>query len=129
MELTFSWRELQKAFEELDTAQTAKQLYGTDTGKGLWLVGDDGVYLMPNSADGKHHKNNQPPVVIYATECNPKTLPHETWSANKQHTFGGDDSVEYIDAENLRALAEQLRTPPHYLVLSFFTDTFETYFA
>jgi len=81
------------------------------------------------TTDGKHHKNKQPRVVIYATECNPKKLPFETWWANKQATFGGDDGVDFIDAAELRAIAAELRTPPKYLVIAFFPGTFETYFA
>lgn len=68
MKRTCSWVALQKAFEEIISAHTALELYGTATGKGLWLVGDDAVYPMPNTTDGVHHKGAAPRVVVYAEE-------------------------------------------------------------
>lgn len=125
MKLTFSWKDLQKAFEELDTAQTARPHYGcTDPVKGLWLVGDQGVYLMPNTSDGIHHKADGPRVVVYARECNPDTMPFDTWWANKQATFGGDDGVEFVDADNLRALAAQMPKPPRLVSIELSPQTF-----
>lgn len=47
MKLHFSWTQIEKALEEVRTASTARPLYEEETGKGLWLVGDEGVYLMP----------------------------------------------------------------------------------
>lgn len=73
--------------------------YGLRPGEGekpgLWLVGDEGVYVMSNGklAEG------QRPLVIYAEECDPKTNP-DFWHYKRQH-FGGDDSVEFLDAETL----------------------------
>lgn len=65
---------------------------------GLWLVGDEGVYVMSNGklAEG------QRPLVIYAGECDPKTNP-DYWHYKRQH-FGGDDGVEFIDAIELDKL-------------------------
>lgn len=63
-----------------------------DARPGLWLVGDEGVYIMSNGrlTDG------QRPLVVYAQECDPKTNPDD-WHYKRQH-FGGDDGVEFIDA-------------------------------
>lgn len=129
MKLTFSWKALQKAFEEIDSAATARALYGTPTGKGLWLVGDDGVYLMPNTTDGIHHNNNAPRVVVYAEECNPKTMHFDDWWAVKRATFGGDDGVEFIDAAELRALARRLPRPPNFLAITFAPGKFALSFS
>lgn len=65
---------------------------------GLWLVGDEGVYVMSNGklAEG------QRPLVIHAEECDPKTNP-DYWHYKRQH-FGGDDGVEFIDAVELETL-------------------------
>lgn len=62
---------------------------------GFWLVGDQGVYVMSNGklAEGKR------PLVIYACECDPKADP-DWWDYKRQH-FGGDDGVEFIDADLL----------------------------
>ncbi|WP_409562700.1 DUF3085 domain-containing protein [Hyphomicrobium sp. MC8b] len=105
MDLHFNWTALQRAFEELDTAQTARPLYDRDTGKGLWLVGDHGVYLMPNTVDGCHHASAGGRVVVYADECNPSALDFDTWWTNKRASFGGDDGCEFIDIAPIRALA------------------------
>lgn len=65
---------------------------------GLWLVGDEGVYVLSNGrlAEG------QRPLVIYAEECDPKTNP-DYWHYKRRH-FGGDDGVEFIDAVELENL-------------------------
>lgn len=65
---------------------------------GLWLVGDEGGYVMSNGklAEG------QRPLVIYAEECDPKTNP-DYWHYKRRY-FGGDDGVEFIDAVELDKL-------------------------
>lgn len=62
---------------------------------GFWLVGDEGVYVMSNGklAEG------QRPLVVYASECDPKANPD--WWDYKRHHFGGDDGIEFIDADLL----------------------------
>jgi hypothetical protein len=65
---------------------------------GLWLVGDEGVYMMSN---GKLVEG-QRPLVIYAEECNRKTNP-DHWHYKRRY-FGGDDGVEFIDAIELDKL-------------------------
>lgn len=64
----------------------------TEARAGLWLVGDEDVYLMSSGrlAEG------QRPIVIYAEECDPKTNP-DCWHYKRRH-FGGDDGVEFLDA-------------------------------
>lgn len=63
-----------------------------DEQPGVWLVGDEGVYLLSNGklAEG------QRPCVVYAEECDPKTNP-DWWHCKRQH-FGGDHGVEFLDA-------------------------------
>lgn len=76
--------------------------YGLRPGEGekpgLWLVGDEGVYLLSNGklAEG------QRPLIVYAQECDPKTNP-DYWHYKRQH-FGGDDGIEFLDAEMLMKL-------------------------
>ena len=71
---------------------------GKDEKPGLWLVGDEGVYLLSNGrlVDG------QRPLVVYAEECNPKTN-SDYWHYKRQH-FGGDDGIDFIDAVELEKL-------------------------
>ncbi|MFC5384677.1 DUF3085 domain-containing protein [Aquamicrobium segne] len=73
--------------------------YGTRPGEGekpgLWLVGDEGVYLMSN---GKLAAGERP-LLVYSDECHP--LGNPDWYDYKRRHFGGDDSVEFIDAADL----------------------------
>jgi hypothetical protein len=41
----------------------------------------------------------QKPLVVYANECDPKANP-DWWDYKRRH-FGGDDGVEFIDADLL----------------------------
>jgi hypothetical protein len=77
------------------------------TGKGLWLVGDQGVYLMPNTTDGPRAASRKPGdgnFVVYARECDPTKLEFDTWWANKRASFGGDDGVEFIAMADIEQL-------------------------
>ncbi|KQW18118.1 hypothetical protein ASC80_22045 [Afipia sp. Root123D2] len=69
---------------------------GKDEKPGIWLVGDEGVYIMSN---GKLAEGQQRPLVVYAEECDPKTNP-EYWHYKRQY-FGGDDGIDFLDAEML----------------------------
>ncbi|MER9469389.1 DUF3085 domain-containing protein [Mesorhizobium sp. M0482] len=79
--------------------------YGLKPGQGeipgLWLVGDQGVYIMSNGklADGER------PLVLYSEECHP--IGNPDWFHYKQRHFGGDDGIEFIDAEQLIPLFDR----------------------
>lgn len=68
---------------------------------GLWLVGDQGVYVMSNGklADGDR------PLIVYSDECHPVGNPD--WFHYKHRHFGGDDGIEFIDAERLIQLFDR----------------------
>lgn len=68
---------------------------------GLWLVGDNGVYIMSNGklAGGAR------PLVVYSEECHPTGNPD--WYDYKRRHFGGDDGIEFIDAERLIPLLDR----------------------
>ena len=79
---------------------------------GLWLVGDQGVYLMSNGkpallvdpADTRH-------VVAHAAEANPAGGVEAWWDV-KRAAFGGDDGVVFLElsfAEGLLARARDGR--------------------
>lgn len=70
----------------------------TVAGAGLWLVGDEGVYIM---SSGKIAEK-QRPLVIYAEECNPKTNP-DYWHYKRRY-FGGDDGIEFLDGAELERI-------------------------
>ena len=63
---------------------------------GLWLVGDQGVYLMSNATmtEGQERAD-----LVYAAEVDPEKLDFDTWWANKRASFGGDDGVEFLEAD------------------------------
>lgn len=73
--------------------------YGTRPGEGerpgLWLVGDQGVYLCSNGklAEGAL------PLVLYSEQCHPAG--DTDWWHYKCRHFGGDDGIEFIEAERL----------------------------
>lgn len=68
---------------------------------GLMLVGDQGVYFMSNAKDDR-------PVgvkrdVAYALEINPTKVAFDDWWDAKNHSFGGDDGVEFVTIETIEA--------------------------
>lgn len=77
--------------------------YGLRSGEGeipgLWLVGDQGVYVMSNG------KLADPAPGLYSNECHP--VGNSDWYDYKRRHFGGDDGVEFIDAEQLILLFDR----------------------
>lgn len=79
--------------------------YGTRPGEGekpgIWLVGDEGVYIMSNGklAKGTHG------LVIYAEQCHPRG-DFDWWDYKRRH-FGADDGIELIEAERLLPLFDR----------------------
>lgn len=88
---------------------------GKDERPGLWLVGDEGVYLLSN---GKL-ATGQRALVCYAEECDPKTNP-DYWHYKRQH-FGGDDGIEFLDAVELETLMAAVPGATHLTIVT--TDT------
>lgn len=88
--LTFNRDALVAEIARVKAAPKHKALYGDVTGPGLWLVGDQGVYLMGNDQD---RIPDQHPVA-YAAETDPSKV--EDWWEAKRAIFGGDDGVEFF---------------------------------
>ena len=88
--------------------------YGLRPGEGeeagLWLVGDEGVYLLSNGrlAEG------QKALVVYALECDPSTNP-DTWHCKRRH-FGGDDGIEYLAADGVLRLLDASPDATHLTI-------------
>ncbi|ACM39466.1 MULTISPECIES: DUF3085 domain-containing protein [Rhizobium/Agrobacterium group] len=93
---------------------------GRDEQPGVWLVGDNGVYLCSN---GKL-PNGEKPFVAYALECDPRT--NDDWFEVKRMTFGGDDGVEFIDAAQLEAMISVCPNARH-LGITFDEDSMEVF--
>ena len=102
--LHFPWGRISAALDNLRVATAVRPLYGRKTGKGLWLVGDEGVYLMPNTTSKER-------TVVYARECDPTKMEFEIWWETKRATFGGDDGVEFISIEEIERLAASAPQP------------------
>lgn len=68
----------------------------------LWLVKDQGCYLMSNAELPEHEF----PLVAYAHEANPKELDFDTWWNASRDVMGGDDCaitlpIEWFEGLNL----------------------------
>ena len=89
---------------------------GKDEKPGLWLVGDQGVYLLSNGklAEGER------PLVVYSDECHPVGNP-DWWHYKRRH-FGGDDGIEFLDAERLIPLFDRNTRCTHLRVQLTETD-------
>ena len=93
---------------------------GKDEQPGLWLVGDNGVYLLSN---GKL-PDDAKPLVVYAEECDPRT--NDDWFEVKRRTFGGDDGVDFLDAEQLEAMMAAAPEATH-LRIAFLQDSMQLF--
>ena len=123
MNLHFPIDQVRKGLEELSTSTTNTEE------QGFYLVGDQGVYLMPNSNDGKHNAQrgkDDGRFVIYATECDPTKLDFDTWWDNKRASFGGDDGAEFL---SLAEIQKTLSANPNAknLVASMSPDSFSLF--
>lgn len=83
----------------------AEHVDGTKIPIGLWLVGDQGVYLMSNGPfnEEKAKAGNN---AAYAAECNPLLLEFDEWYDNKQRIFGGDDGSEFIPGSLFQGITD-----------------------
>lgn len=57
----------------------------------LWLVKDQGAYLMSNGVDADTQNAGQQRPVAYAAACDPTALPFDEWYDNARTIVGGDD--------------------------------------
>jgi len=62
----------------------------------LWLVKDEGCYLMSNSIIPAGQKNAN---VAYAHESNPKTMDVDKWYGNARYIMGGSDCALALPIE------------------------------
>lgn len=64
------------------------------TRPGLWLVADQGVYLMSNGTPGLMDTTHEPPksAVVYAAGLDPE-VDKDDWYDRKVSIIGGDDMV------------------------------------
>jgi hypothetical protein len=106
MRLHFDAAHVRRLLEASKKCENPRSLYGKEVGKGLFLVGDEGVYLMSNCQFFEHPKKpgkEESADVCYAEEVNPDKLDFDTWWANKRASFGGDDGGEFFSVEDIEA--------------------------
>jgi len=110
MIIHFKRAEVERLIQDSLNTTQHKPLYDQpETEKpGLWLVGDDGVYLMTNSRVGLRKDPEDPEshfVVAYAIEICPvddkgnKKASIDDWWETKRAAFGGDDGADFIPYE------------------------------
>lgn len=108
MKLTFDEQLVRQLLDDSKNTNEWSPLYGdSKTAKpGLWIVGDQGVYLMSNSKTGVKHPDSKPgetrSLVAYADQCNPEG-DFNTWRENKRASFGGDDGCDFLEARFIEA--------------------------
>lgn len=95
--------ELMKSLEESGYPSGVRE-EDTDPEKipaGIWLVGDQGVYLMSNAPieEVKAHRENH---VAYAVEVDPTKMQFDSWWRAKGESFGSDDGCDFIDEKTLK---------------------------
>jgi hypothetical protein len=78
---------------------------------GLNLVGDQGVYLVCNSPRVDGRSPSKSGDIAYAANCDPNRMAFEDWYEVKNRSFGGDDGVEFIPADNIRAWLDNTQAP------------------
>jgi hypothetical protein len=135
MKLHFDKELVDRLIDHSRNAESRSKLYGmdgTDTA-GVWLVGDQGVYLMSNGTPHLPRDENNPDersLVCYADECNPETLDFENWWENKRASFGGDDGADFIEAGAFESVNPDRNgkyvlnvTPSEIAVISYDTAT------
>lgn len=125
MKLHFPISKIRKGLEELKTAKTTPVKYDWEERKqvpselGFMLVGDQGVYLLPNTVDGKHNVSKGKDdsfFVIYAKECDPTKLDFDTWWENKRASFGGDDGAEFVAMTEIESMITANDNPKNLVV-------------
>ena len=67
----------------------------TTDNQGLWLVKDDGIYLMSPTDENFVNKKGDVSTVVYARGYKPTKANRDTlW--DKTHAISGDDFVEFV---------------------------------
>jgi hypothetical protein len=128
MRLHFPWDGVAELLDEVRHGRETWPTLSGETAKGLWLVGDDGVYLMANTRDGPRARACKPGdehFVVHAVECDPASQPFEVWLAAKEASFGPDDGSNLIPLTEIdRMLDAQPGAAPVNLSIDFSGDGF-----
>ncbi len=107
--LEFDAQVVRRLVEHTKAAPEHAKTWGQEVAEsGLFLAGDQGVYLMSNGnpplmADGSIGETGKEGkrMVVYAKGINPDT--DEGWYEKKAATFGGDDGVEFLPVAGIES--------------------------
>jgi len=106
VQIKFDLGGIEKILAHTESHEESFSHYGKKRGKGFWLVGDQGVYLMSNSTVVLPSADtiDSPPeqrhsFVAYGQGLSPDD---ENWWELKRATFGGDDGVEFIGLRTMK---------------------------
>lgn len=104
-ELIFNMAALRPLLEHTRSATAWRPtLYGDDAEPGLWLVHDDGIYLMSNGDPGLMRPDNeQYHQVVYAQGLSPADP--EWWVAARA-AVGGDDFAMLVPIQMFNILED-----------------------
>jgi hypothetical protein len=98
MRLHFKTEDVKRILIHSMSAKKHRDGYEGKTGPGLFLVGDEGVYLM-STGENVPNAGTERLDVVYAEECNPERMRFDSWWENKRASFGADDGADYLPAE------------------------------
>lgn len=92
---------------------------------GLWLVGDQGVYLMSNAAEQEKNDKGRLPVV-YAQGLNPDV--DEDFYEQKRAMYGGDDGSDFLPVDMFeQVLQGQGGVQPRFVKIKLTTRDISVY--
>jgi hypothetical protein len=98
--LTFKTSDVLPLLIHSKNSKTWNKGYGENKQEpGLFLVGDQGIYLMSNGIPNLIDPNGttkDTSVVSYPKECNP-IKDHEGYYQFKDEVYGGDDGVDLLE--------------------------------
>lgn len=104
--LRFKKSDLQPLIEHAKNApEHVTDHSGEQLGPGLFLVKDQGVYLMSNGIPGHKRADGERHQVVYAQGLNPETDPD--WYDAAHYLCGGDDFGELIPMATIEAALAQ----------------------
>lgn len=104
------------AEEGISTRISAEDLDRSKVPAGVWLVADGGIGIISNVDVSRPGVLSEPTeVMLHAFDTDPRCFDLDERDMIKVDVFGGDDEVNFIDAEFIMAATEQLSPVVFYV--------------